>query len=439
MEEEGLSDSGLAQVADLVRRYLPIHTLVQSKVVSKEWRVWCDENLCHLAKVRRKDESRGDWYFPIFVESDYSTVLLPRPWYGVHQWTKEHHTLPDLNFIPHDDWDIDGNEMEDDHELVFETTSSGLLLLSRLDTTFYNELIVCNPLTKKWRNLPRFTDCERIKCNMLHRMKLPFTDPVATHLMVDDMANKYRVVIVREQCVNVYSSSSNHWVCSSYTHYVPPPRSCVFNGCIYIVTFVHSQYFDTGMGSTYLVRVYDVESGKWLQIPTSYVTFHFTFGDCRKLPDRKVDPDYNNPDPVLVECMGDLYAVASFCYREEEESVENSDSGSEEPADAFLMKLQFHIFKMTQEGRLLEEPIPQVVLLQEKHVFFLWKHFNCVARSSTIHFAWNYRYILQYDVVTGFCTSFDDIEGWFERGYDCVGRDHRHSCMSYTPSLDLEP
>lgn len=429
MDEHCLPDASLARVADLVRCYLPIRTLVQFKLVNKEWRTWCDENLSHLGTVRRKEDSK-DWYFPITVDLGGHRSLNPKPWWGLHQWTKEHHPLPDLNFLPPSTLKRERilHILPDLPGMKLEAISNGLLLLSRVEFQDM-DLIVCNPLSKKWRILPRHIEC----CdNVMVKGYLNCT--VQMHMVVDDMSKNYEVIRVSKEHVNVYSSSSNRWVCSPYAHPMlhnaRPYYTTSFNGCVYIME--EQPYY-----WIYMVRVYVIESGKWLENPTS-VTFDYTLGvQDRLLTNCLSNRESRRPsaripcDPVLVECMGDLYGVGASIY------PFNVPRGN----DPFSVTMLFYIFKLTQEGRLIETP-DRVVLSAEMQITQLcisdyWESFSCVATSSTIHLAWRAVYLLKYDVVSRLSTRINGVPPCF--GSPSRTRKKSEFGMAYTPTLDMEP
>ena len=89
-----------ALVADLVQWYLPVHSVVQFRLVNKEWKAWCDQNLLYLAKELRKDQSLRNWYFPSGFFDDHPNIFI-RALYGLHMYALTEHedTLPDLTFF----------------------------------------------------------------------------------------------------------------------------------------------------------------------------------------------------------------------------------------------------------------------------------------------------------------------------------------------------
>jgi hypothetical protein len=180
---------------------------------------------------------------------------------------------------------------------------------------------------------------------------------VRMHLVVYGISKCYDVIRVSKECVNVYSSVSNRWVCCSpYAHNARAYYSAHFNGCVYVME--EQQYC-----WCYMVRVYDIE---WLGNPAC-VTFDYAlkYGMSKEHCPSAVMLKEDRPivaripcAPIFVDCIGDFYLVGASIYQ-------YMDLRGDEPP--FPMKMLFYIFKLMQEGRLIEKP-DHVVLPLETQV-----------------------------------------------------------------------
>lgn len=123
-----------------------------------------------------------------------------------------------MGFLPY--WNGDPSF---DYDL--EAVLSGLLVLSKRPGYQVGLiLIVCNPLSRKWRRLRRQREdllvtgdgCKDRRMNDSAHVEHGAFGRVHSHLVADDLANEYKVVRLSTVCAIVYSSSTKSWVCSPY-------------------------------------------------------------------------------------------------------------------------------------------------------------------------------------------------------------------------------
>ncbi|KAG0624274.1 hypothetical protein M758_3G235900 [Ceratodon purpureus] len=430
------SSASLGCVADLVFWYLPVRTLVRCKVLSKEWRAWCEKNLVQIAKERRKDESKLDWYFPLAFEHRKHVRQrggLPGSWtwkwYGVHQGTKEQHPLVGFDFLP-------GFSLSRS-DYALQAVSGGLVVLAKLNLRNKDfDYIVCNPLSKKWKMLPRHADCVGRRLD------------TRTVLVSKDLPNEYMVIRLSYYCIDVYTSSNEQWVCAPSDripigfHYV---SSVYLKGHVYMLHMTEEVPHLGTLRWSYNLRIYDIESGRYeLKTFISSILVSQDYSVENKLFFSRAR------DPTLVVCMNNLYAVGASC---------RAGLNHVKPRrryERYVANCEFHIFSLMEEGRLLDGGIwkhvvtvPVVFRGVKQDVVKFWeacRMFNSVARSNVIYLAWSSRRLrgdclpvnyLEYDVESGLHTTY--AVGAHHRQQFPEPFSDRECNMAYSPCLDLEP
>ncbi|KAG0616175.1 hypothetical protein M758_5G095900 [Ceratodon purpureus] len=440
------SSASLGCVADLVFWYLPVRTLVRCKVLSKEWRAWCEKNLVQIAKERRKDESKLDWYFPLAFEHRKHVRQrggLPGSWtwkwYGMHQGTKEQHPLVGFDFLP-------GFSLSRS-DYALQAVSGGLVVLAKLNPRNKDfDLIVCNPLSEKWKMLPRHADCVDSQ-GQLYMARINST---RTHLVLKDLANEYIVIRHSFECIDVYNSSNEQWVCAPFRlHCHINGFHCVsrvyLRGHMYMLHMAGEVSYSGTLRWSYNLRSYDIETGR-----DELKTFISSIPVTQDYSLENVPEHSRACDPTLVVCMNNLYAVGASC---------RAGLNYVKPRrrhESYVADCEFHIFSLMEEGRLLDGgvwkhvvTVPVVFCGVKQDVVKFWeacRMFSSVARSNVIYLAWSSRRLrgdclpvnyLEYDVVSGLHTTYavgarhrqQFPEPFSDRGCD----------MAYSPCLDLEP
>ncbi|KAG0559673.1 hypothetical protein KC19_10G122300 [Ceratodon purpureus] len=435
------SSASLGCVADLVFWYLPVRTLVRCKVLNKEWRAWCKRNLVQIIKERRKDESKLDWYFPLAFENRKHVRRrggFPGSWtwtwYGMHHGTKEQHPLVGFDFLP-------GFSLSRS-DYALQAVSGGLVVLAKLNPRNKDfEYIVCNPLSKKWKMLPRHANCvSRLLC----------IEDTRTELVLKDLPNEYMVVRLSYECIDVYTSSNQQWVCAPFGRHryigFHSVSSVYLRGRVYMLQMTEEVPSLGTLRWSYHLRVYDIESGR--DELKFFLSSILVSQDCsvenKSFPSRA-------RYPTLVVCMNNLYAVGASC---------RAGLNHVKPRrrhEKYVANCEFHIFSLMEEGRLLDGGIwkhvvtvPVVFCGVKQDVVKFWeacRMFSSVARSNMIYLSWCIRSMrgdcltvnyLEYDVVSGLHTTYA-VGGHHRQQYPEPFSDRGNCNMAYSPCLDLEP
>ncbi|KAG0617390.1 hypothetical protein M758_5G186600 [Ceratodon purpureus] len=428
------SDSSLYCVAALVRWHLPARSLVRFKLVNKEWETWISQNLRELAKVRKQTPS--DWYFPITIYMSYregrADAEVVKPLAAIHHPSDEEHKLPDLDYLPN--WR--GGRF-DPYRIV--AVSGGLFLLYYRDSSpelSSNDLYVVNPLTKKWRKLSSGNCCQELGWEFLH----------AVQMVVDENMGAYTVIVLTDDCVNVYGSHSKHWVCNPVLysidiHKFPPiglisclPASACVDGYVYVCSRIYKER-RRSMVKIQMFPIQPVAEQHPTRSPTIVVLGNFRASD---ICFGSVDSHLIAP-PKLVECMGGIYIVASTC--EIVKTSQNTVPG----VVAFVMRRVIHIFKFQEGSKICPLHVHYVSerkLLERRTSGILWNRrdkFSCTAKSSVIWVAWD-NHLLQYDVVSSVWKDGYHSTDLFSSEDDKL-LNHYYDLLpsAYTPSFDLIP
>ncbi|KAG0566676.1 hypothetical protein KC19_7G080800 [Ceratodon purpureus] len=438
------SSASLGCVADLVFWYLPVRTLVRCKVLSKEWRAWCEKNLVQIAKERRKDESKLDWYFPLAFEHRKHarqrfglSRLWTWKWYGMHQGTKEQHPLVGFDFLP-------GFSLSRS-DYALQAVSSGLVVFVRIAPRGVDfDLIVCNPLSKKWKILPRHADC--VIRRVLYRERI---ENARTELVLKDLPNEYMVIRLSVDSIDVYTSSNEQWVCAPFGHhrYVGfyNVSSVYLKGHVYMLQMTEEVPYLGTLRWSYMLRIYDIESGRY-----ELKTFISSILVSEDYSVENVPVHSRACDPTLVVCMNNLYAVGVSCR------AGRNHVKRHRRHETYVANCEFHIFSLMEEGRLLDGglwkhvvTVPVVFRGVKQDVVKFWeacRMFSSVARSNVIYLAWSSRRLrsdclpvnyLEYDVVSGLHTTY--VVGAHHRQEFPEPFSDRGCDMAYSPCLDLEP
>ncbi|KAG0554913.1 hypothetical protein KC19_12G129600 [Ceratodon purpureus] len=418
-------DATLATVADLVRSYLPVRDLVRYQLVSKEWQTWCIGNATPFRKVQK------DWYFPTGIR-----FRTQKPtWFGLHHDSEMEHRLPDFEFLSA-------------RKIKFLTAAGGLLLLRTQsweeDTPSPPKLVVCNPLTRKWRDVPildrKLPKLEYMCSCVLYTQGLC---DVVIHMVVDAASGTYEILMMQSPVyIFAFSSRTNEW------RSISPHRnlensmkfnskngiigSLYSNGRIYALEIVESQ-----RGQHVAARVYLVASRRWL--PDIY-PLHDEIRCCDTFV--KGRAAYA---PSLVAILGDVYAVLPGLESQARGRRRCSSRCIQPPHFRYHRQAtvtSFEIFKLEEGEKKFSfcATLPLQVTFNMKfeiHNNFcvdLYSWYTCAANGTVIWVACEDR-LIQFDVVTGSCKMQVQPEGAY-RFYD----DNEGNPMPlYEPSFHICP
>lgn len=293
----------------------------------------------------------------------------------------------------------------------------------------WKPLLVCNPLTKECKELPAADS------GVLGFSSWDYHG-VQVHMVVEDEANSYRVVLTFRSCVCVYTSSSNSWACLRF----PQPgqwgycnmawgyvcASAYVRGRLYFADIVSS------LGPRVSLRVFEIdeEAGGWRLHNRYDLQFQpWNQSLVQRFSDFGLQMDLETPihwNLELVECMGQMFAVIPTGL---DDSLSLEATGTISGAlmvpnwvarnadlEYMDMPLQFHIL-LLQGGAcsahgVLRIQIPSTTgniqhrrqsLLEKTR---LWNRelnfrnwFRCTARGSSIWLSCE-DYLLEYDVVS---------------------------------------
>ncbi|KAG0577686.1 hypothetical protein KC19_5G173200 [Ceratodon purpureus] len=434
------SDSSLYCVAALVRWHLPARSLVRFKLVNKEWETWISQNLRELAKVRKQTPS--DWYFPITAMSygEGRAGAEVKPLAAIHHPSDEAHKLPDLDYLPN--WR--GGRS---NPYSIKAVSGGLFLSyynsSELSTS---DFYVVNPLTRKWRKLSRGNCCHELGWDFLH-----------AQMVVDENVGAYTVIVLTDNCLNVYSSHSKHWVCNPLRYsrgihdpflhdpFLPlcarsrfPASACV-DGYVYVC----SRILKERPRSVVEIQMFPIQPVAE-QHPTRSPTI-VALGNFRAYDIYLGRVYLNLASPLLVECMGGIYIVVCNC--EIVETSQNTVPGVLAVGVlAVVMRRVIHIFKFQEGSKICPLHVHYVserkLLIGSRIFSVVWNRrdkFSCTAKSSVIWVAWD-NHLLQYDIVSSVWKDGDHFIDLFSSEDDkLLNQDYDLLPSAYTPSFDLSP
>ncbi|KAG0630021.1 hypothetical protein M758_1G148200 [Ceratodon purpureus] len=413
------SDSSLGLVAELVRWHLPARSLVRFKLVSKEWNTWCSQNLVELAKVRRQTPSR-DWYFPIRSVAGAAA----KPLAAIHHPSAEEHEelehkLPALDFLPNCLRSFDYICGRLIYDFNIEAISGGLFLLKHYpiwDDRCTYDLYVVNPLTRNWRKLSHY------KTNVAKGLS-------HAQMVVDESARTYTVIEFTDDCMNVYSSRSRHWVCNPIRISGVDQRqfsaSACADGYIYVCGGILYSWIDGG-------SVVDIWKFPIQPSAEQQPTLCRTFVD---LGGSRGSRFQISKTPKLVECMGGIYIVACKC------EVSAIPHFVRQVDHEVMMKWEFHIFKFQEGSRKCPLHVQHDRRLPGYRNYndllrrqLELNDFCCTAKSGVIWLAYGDNHLLQYDVVSN---------AWKDgyRSTHSFSTENKKLFLpsAYTPSFDLSP
>lgn len=174
-----------------VQTWLPARNLVRMALVCKQWRNWqrlilTDEN--YFARgVRPSYSVLQDWYFPTTLCTRKRIKPSTLQWVGVHHSTGLIHKIPDITFLPAPP------------EVYHTVSSAGGLLWLQQGEVDSNTHIVCNPLTKKWKQLP---PCPAPMVKSSRILEL---------MVIDENSQSYKAYIISGDYVCDYTSAGEKW------------------------------------------------------------------------------------------------------------------------------------------------------------------------------------------------------------------------------------
>lgn len=383
--------------------------LVKLRTVSKWWKVLVDDYVRTTAEALKVDDTE-DWYFPLRAEihqenclrtSDKSTWLCSCgrtwtgcwTWSGVHHSSGEIHSLPPVPSVPGFEARFDCliasagglllfieslpcTQDEFDQPLPERLTAAASAAWLRHDrasftptSSQWRRLLVCNPLTKKWRILPA-----------LDPRQLGYTVwgyvGFRAHMVVEEKVNEYRVILSFRSFLLVYKSSSNSWTARRFP--VPPEwgissffpfsreytlgSSAVADGKLYfadlqVINGALPREFASDMmiRITGRVRVYEIDeqAGTWKR-PVCYALKNYFPAFNRRNFWLDLGFRVGSYAIGVVECMGSLYAIipaALDVHRAVEAETRLADDlRDSDPARSYrhfgYLALQFYVLQL---------------------------------------------------------------------------------------------
>lgn len=237
---------------DLLERVisrLPLHILFQARTISKAW----NEIIMSSSFVKTYAEAptRGS-YVPMYISRGAERECLAYD-FTLNRWQR----LPSLSFLP-----------RQVASYWVSTGAGGLLCFNYVSEVMKHEgQIVCNPLTGKWRELPRMVPD-------------PGMSPLVFHMVAERSSKSYKVIVSPDSQVQnpyqapnyfldntqVYDSRRGSWVVTGR----PPLRLSYHHGSAYSKGFLYCVAVDNKIQSLPLgVISYNVATGLWSDVPST--------------------------------------------------------------------------------------------------------------------------------------------------------------------------
>ena len=254
------------EAVERILAYLPLPALFRARCVCKKWR--------HLISSPRFLKVRAGLasvaarpYLPMIISESYGRQCCAFD-FNLNKWQN----LAPLDFVP--------------YKVTYVAGAGGLLCLRNC----FELLVVCNPITRRWKNLPRSLSQLAIGQCMIH-------------MLLDANKETYKIVIVSGAgTTEVFDSVSKKWVTTS--HNLPSGVTCIrgrtaafCNGFLYCVV-------DEGVGSKLSgVIAYDLQLGVWSSM---LITLPTGFGEARS--SNSLQP--GSLSASLIECRGQVMLVA---------------------------------------------------------------------------------------------------------------------------------
>ncbi|KAL3694621.1 hypothetical protein R1sor_008272 [Riccia sorocarpa] len=220
---------------DRVLASLPLITLFRIRCVCRKWNSMINSPVfLELCSQVRSRES----YFLLFPTLGEETVCSAFDT-SIRRWQK----MPSLGFLP-------------PHVKYVDSAASGLLLFSVGSQTQSLSLYVCNPMTKRWKQLPPV---------------MQKRTPIVRHLVVDRKLRRYKIILAgnidltypesqRNPCTStaVYDSTCERWFkCGKLPFDVDLNWSSVYSdGILFCVANLVAS-------STLVLATFDVQRGTW--------------------------------------------------------------------------------------------------------------------------------------------------------------------------------
>ena len=256
------------EALEKVLAYLPLPALFRARCVCKSWRALIASP--RFLKVRSAISSTVmQPYFPMVFSRSYGRQCFAFDFIA-NKWQK----LAPLDFVP--------------YKVAYVAGAGGLLCLRNC----FELLVVCNPITRQWKNLPRSTSHLGIGQCMIHMI----VDPTQT-------TNAYKIITISGACkIEVYDSAIQEWTMTSQSlsHGVTCIRgqtAAFCNGFLYCIV-------DEGIGSKMSgVIAYDTQLAVW---STMLIMLPLGFGEARS--SNSLQP--RSLSASLVECGGHVMLVA---------------------------------------------------------------------------------------------------------------------------------
>lgn len=252
------------EAVERVLAHLPLPALVRARCVCKRWRALIASPRFLNARAAIPAVANPP-YFPMVFSQSYGRKCCAFD-FANHRWQR----LAPLDFVP--------------YKVAYVAGAGGLLCLRNC----FELLVVCNPITRQWKNLPRSSGQLCVGQSLIH--------------MVFE-GKSYKIITVSATCkTEVYENSSKKWTITS--HSLPPGVTCIrgrtaafCNGFLYCIV-------DEGVGSKLSgVIAHDVQLAVWSSM---LIALPSGFGEARS--SNSLQP--GSMAASLVECRGRVMLVA---------------------------------------------------------------------------------------------------------------------------------
>nr|PNR26569.1 hypothetical protein PHYPA_030049 [Physcomitrium patens] len=254
------------EAVERILSQLPLPALVRTCCVCKQWHALISSPRFLHARAEIPSVANTP-YFPVVFSRSYGRKCCAFD-FSTHQWQR----LAPLNFVP--------------YRVTYVAGAGGLFCLRNC----FELLVVCNPITRQWKNLPRSTGQLCASHSLIH-------------MVLDVPSTSYKIITISGSCkTEIYDRSSQKWDITSNN--LPPGvtsirgRTAAFcNGFLYCIV-------DEGMGSKLSgIIAYDLQLAMWSSM---LIVLPSGFGEARS--SNSLQP--GSLAASLIECRGHVMLVA---------------------------------------------------------------------------------------------------------------------------------
>jgi hypothetical protein len=254
------------EAVERILAHLPLPALIRARCVCKRWRTLVASPRFLSARAEIPAVANPP-YFPMVFSQSYGRKCCAFD-FANYRWQR----LAPLDFVP--------------YKVTYVAGAGGLMCLRNC----FELLVVCNPITRQWKNLPRSSGQLCVGQSLIH-------------MVFEPALKSYKIITISATCkTEVYDNTSKNWNITS--HSLPPGVTCIrgrtaafCNGFLYCIV-------DEGVGSKLSgVIAHDVQLAVWssmlIALPTG-------FGEARS--SNSLQP--GSLAASLVECRGRVVLVA---------------------------------------------------------------------------------------------------------------------------------